>query len=210
MAAPNNTQFFLNWAKERVSEMDAPLASLESKIGELRAESRAAANEFIANLRTQRDAFRVSVEKQTQMGDIGWVRTKARLENDWASFESRVTQYVENIGRQVGQQQATFELLVAAQLKVWRETAEEIHIAAGQFTADRQRDIDATVERMKEDATAAEEKRQNWHAQGPSLGPRSIPPWRKTGLRSIEPVRWLGTRSSELWEQGDAPWQLQE
>jgi len=160
MAAPNTMQFFLNWAKERVSEMDATLASLESKIDELRADSRAAADEFIANLRTQRDAFRASVEKQTQMGGDGWMRTKARLENDWASFEKRVSQYVENIGKQVGQQQATFELLVAAQLKVWRETAEEIHIAAGQFSADRQRDIDVTVERMKADATAAEEKLQ--------------------------------------------------
>jgi hypothetical protein len=155
---PNNTQFFLDWAKERVSEMDATLASLESKIGELRVESRAAANEFIASLRAQCDAFRTSVEKQTQLGDAGWTRTKARLENDWASFEGRVSQYVEDIGKQVGQQQATFELLVAAQLKIWRETAEKIHVAAGQFTADRQRDIEATVERMKADATAAEEK----------------------------------------------------
>jgi hypothetical protein len=160
MLVPNNTQFFLDWAKERASEMDATLASLESKIGEIRAESRAAANEFIANLRAQCDTFRASVEKQTQIGSVGWVQTKARLEKDWASFESQASQYVENIGKQVGQQQATFELLVAAQLKIWRETAEKIHVAAGQFTADRQRDIGATVERMKADAAAAEEKLQ--------------------------------------------------
>jgi uncharacterized protein Yka (UPF0111/DUF47 family) len=160
MAAANSTQFFLDWARERLGEMDATLASLESKAGELHAESRAAANQFIANLRAQRDAFRASVEKQSQIADVAWARTKARLEGNWASFENQVSQYVENVGKQVEQQQATFELLVAAQLKAWRETVEKVHVAAGQFDAGQQHDIAATVQRIKADAAAAEEKLQ--------------------------------------------------
>ena len=158
MPAANSMQFFVDWAEERMSEMDATLASLEGKAGELRAESRAAATQFIANLRAQRDAFRASVEKQTQISEVAWTRTKARLENDWATFEDRVSEYVENIGKQVEQQQATFEQMVAAQLKAWRDTAEKIQGAAGQFTTERQRDIDVTVRQMKADAAAAEEK----------------------------------------------------
>ncbi len=158
MRAANSTQFFLDWSRERIGEMDATLASLESKTGELRAESRAAADQFIANLRAQRDAFRASVEKQRQVSDAAWARTKVRLENDWTVFENQLSRYVEDIGKEVEQQQTTFDLLVAAQLKAWREAAEKLHDAAGQFTVERQHDIDATVQRMKADAAAAEEK----------------------------------------------------
>lgn len=158
MPAPNSTQFFLDWARERIGEMDATLASLESKTGELRAESRAAANQFIASLRAQRDAFRASIEKQTQVSDAAWARTKVRLENNWTVFENQVSRYVEDIGKEVEQQQATFELLAAAQLKAWREAAEKLRVAAGQVTVERRHDIGATVQQMKADAAAAEEK----------------------------------------------------
>jgi hypothetical protein len=51
--------FYLNWAKGRMDEMDAVVASLEGKASELAAQSRAAADRLIANLRRQRDAFLV-------------------------------------------------------------------------------------------------------------------------------------------------------
>jgi hypothetical protein len=50
--------------------------------------------------------------------------------------------------------------LVAAQLKAWREVADKVQIAAGEFAAERRGEIDASVARMKADAAAAEEKLQ--------------------------------------------------
>jgi hypothetical protein len=40
MPAPTSTHFFLNWAKERIDEMDAALTSLEGKAGEVNADLR--------------------------------------------------------------------------------------------------------------------------------------------------------------------------
>jgi hypothetical protein len=37
MPAQSSMHFYLNWAKERIDEMDATLASLESKAGEVHA-----------------------------------------------------------------------------------------------------------------------------------------------------------------------------
>jgi len=152
--------FFLNWAKERIDEMDAILASLESKAGEVRADSRVKANQLIADMQKQRDAFRETVEKQAEAGEAVWERTKAQLETEWVGFGNEVTKYIESFGRQIGQQQATFQGLAAAQLKAWHEMADKVHIAAGEFAASRRGEIDASVTRMKADAAAAEEKLQ--------------------------------------------------
>jgi len=35
MATQSSIHFYLNWAKERIDEMDATLASLETKLSEL-------------------------------------------------------------------------------------------------------------------------------------------------------------------------------
>jgi hypothetical protein len=152
--------FFLNWAKERIDEMDATLASLESKAGEVQADSRVKANQFITNLRKQRDTFRETVEKQAEAGEAAWARTKTQLEAEWNGFEDEVTKYIEAFGRQVGQQQATFQGLVAAQLKAWREMTDKIQAATGEFAAGHRNEIDASVTRMKAEAAAAEEKLQ--------------------------------------------------
>ena len=55
MPAQSSMHFYLNWAKERIDEMDATLASLESKAGEVHASSRIKADQFIADSRKKRD-----------------------------------------------------------------------------------------------------------------------------------------------------------
>ena len=50
MPAQSSIHFFLNWAKERIDEMDATLTSLESKAGEVQADSHAKASQLIADL----------------------------------------------------------------------------------------------------------------------------------------------------------------
>ncbi|MCP1853141.1 hypothetical protein ACVIHH_001211 [Bradyrhizobium sp. USDA 4518] len=40
MSEQSNVHFYLNWAKERIDEMDAALASFEMKAGQAKAESK--------------------------------------------------------------------------------------------------------------------------------------------------------------------------
>ena len=158
MPTPDAVQFFLNWAKERTDEMDATLASLESKTRELEATTRADANRSIEALRAQRDAFREAVAKQAQAGEAAWTRAAKDLEAQWADFENDVGQYFENSGKQVEQQQATFRMLAAAQMKAWRGVADTMQQATGEFATERRRDIEAAAARIKTDAAAAEAK----------------------------------------------------
>ena len=150
--------FYLNWAKERLDEMDATLASLESKAGEVQANSRIKADQILADLRKKRDAFRDTIKKQAEANEQAWIGTKAQLETEWTSFEAEVQKYAATLGKQMDQGLATFQARAAAQLKAWREAADKLHGAAAKFAAERRGEIDATVKRMKADATVAEQK----------------------------------------------------
>jgi hypothetical protein len=100
--------FYLNWAKERMDEMDAVVTSLEGKASELTAQSRAAADRLIADLRQQRDAFLVDMPRRGEAGEAAWIEAKAKMETDWNDFQSNVKKFVEDFGHQFKQQQTTF------------------------------------------------------------------------------------------------------
>jgi hypothetical protein len=166
MPTQSSIHFYLNWAKERLDEMDATLASLESKASEVQAAAGVKANQVLADLRKKRDDFRDTVKKHAEANEAAWIRAKAQLESDWSTFETEVKNYVDSFVKQIEQQQATFKLQADAQLKAWREAADKLHAAAAEFAAERRGDINATVTRMKADAAAAEEKLQKLNRAG--------------------------------------------
>ena|ERR1700758_2568078 len=156
----SNIHFYVNWAKERLDEMEAVLTSLEGRIGEVQADARDKAEKALADLRKGRDIFQDAVKKQAQANEAAWTSAKAKLEPEWNTFEAEVKKYIENFGKQIEQQRATFELQSAAQLKAWREAADKLAGDAGQFATERQAEINTAVKRMQADAVAAEEKLQ--------------------------------------------------
>ncbi len=198
MSKQSSVHFHLNWAKERIDEMDADLASLESNLAQMRADYRLKANQLIADLRRRRDEFERTVKKHTEANEQKWESIKVELEKEWASFEAEVKKYLETFGEDVEQQRAVFQGQVAAQIKVWRETADTVHAAAMQFATERRREVDATVTRMRTDAAAAEQKLQrlakagteSWSALNTALGER-VP-------FSIAPIRRRARHSSGL------------
>jgi hypothetical protein len=156
----SSAHFFLNWAKERIDEMDATLASLESRSAQMQAETRAKADQFIAEMKKKRDEFESTVKQQAGAGETAAEGAKARLETEWKGFQAETRKYLETFGKGIEQQQAVFQSQVTAQLNAWRETADKLNAAAKEFAIERRREIDATVSRMKADAVAAEKKLQ--------------------------------------------------
>ena len=122
----SSAHFYLNWAKERADEMDAVLSSLEGKSAQVAADSRAAAEKFITDLRAKRDAFFNEMQQQAAAGESTWQQTKIKLETHWSTFQDDVKQYVEVFGQQATHQKVAFEGCAAAQLKAWREAADKM------------------------------------------------------------------------------------
>lgn len=140
--------------------MEAVLVSLEGKIGEVQADAHDRADKALTGLRKSRDIFRDTVKKQADANEAAWTSVKAKLEPEWNSFEAEVKKYIESFCKQVEQQQATFKVQAAAQLKAWREAADKLSSDAKHFATERQAEIDVAVKRMQVDAGAAEEKLQ--------------------------------------------------
>ncbi|QHO79086.1 hypothetical protein ACH79_26180 [Bradyrhizobium sp. CCBAU 051011] len=158
MPMQSNIHFYVNWAKERLDEMDATLTSFENKVAEVQADARDRADKVLSAMREKRDEFRNIVKKQAEANEAGWITAQAQLESEWGSFETESRKYVESFVKQVEQQQATFKLQAAAQLNAWREAADKLGSAANDFAADRRNEIDAALKRMNADAVAAEAK----------------------------------------------------
>jgi hypothetical protein len=166
MAEQSSMHFYLNWAKERIDEMDAALASLESKAGEAKAESRAKGDQLISDLRNRRDEFQALLKTQAEAGDAAWARARADMEKQWNGFQAQVRTYFEGVGKQIEQQQVTFKDIAAAQSKAWRETADKLREAASQVAASRRGDVDAAIQQMKSDASEAEARLQKLRQAG--------------------------------------------
>jgi len=177
MSENSSTQFYVNWAKARIEEIEATLKSLESKVGELGADVRLKAKEVLADLRVKRDAFAGIVKQHQNASETAWKDVQVQLEKDWAAFETAVDKYGAVYGGQVEQQAATLQARAAAQVKSWREAAENFRGAAVGLAAKGHNEIDAAVKRMQAEAAAAETKftkmklagTESWSAFGKAL-----------------------------------------
>lgn len=156
----SSAHFFLSWAKERIDEMDATLASLEGKAAQMQAQTRVKADQLIAEMKKKRDEFESTVKTKAEAGEPAWESAKLRLAAELKGFEAETQKYLETFGNSIEQQQAVFQSQFAAQLGAWREAADKLHAAGKEFAIERRREIDATVSRMKTDAAAAEKKLQ--------------------------------------------------
>jgi len=193
MPAQSSMHFYLNWAKERIDEMDAMLASLEAKASEVQADSRVRADQYLADLRKRRDEFEGSVKKQTDAGEAAWLSAKGQIEDRWKGFEVEVKKYVETCGKQIKQQQSTFQDAANAQMKAWRAAADKIQSAAAGLATDRRSDLDAALRQMKVDASQAEANLQKLRRAGEES-------WGALGGALAESRRAFDRANQAAWE----------
>lgn len=166
MSQQSSVHFYLNWAKERIDEMDAALASFEVKAGEAKAESKVKIDQLLSDLKKRRDEFQALLKTQAEAGEAAWAGAKTDLEKQWAGFEAQVKTFFETAGKQLEQQQATFGDVAAAQAKAWREAADKFREAAGKVATARTADVDAALKQMKSDASEAEARLQKLKEAG--------------------------------------------
>jgi hypothetical protein len=166
MSEQSSMHLYLNWAKERIDEMDAALASFEVKAGQAKAESMIKVDQIVADLKKRRDEFQARLKAQAEAGEAAWARTKTDLESQWSAFEAQMKTYFESAGEQIEQQQATFKDIAAAQAKAWREAADQFREAAGKAVAARSVDVDAALKQMRSDASEAEARLQKLKQAG--------------------------------------------
>jgi hypothetical protein len=166
MPEQSSLHVYLNWAKERIDEMDAALASFEAKASEATADLKPKVDQLIVDLTKRRDEFQASLKTQAEAGEAAWERAKADMEAQWNDFEAQVKIYFDTVGKQIEQQHATFKDVAAAQAKAWREAADKLHDAASKVAAARRADVEAALKQMKSDASEADARLQKVRQAG--------------------------------------------
>ena len=192
-AEQSSMHFYLNWAKERIDEMDATLASLEAKATQLQADCKPKANQLMEELQELRSEFQAVVKKHADAGEAAWQRARTQLEASWNDFEARLKTYIDTVGPQVEQQQATFRSLADAQLKAWRKTADNLREAAATVTAARRVEIDAALKHMKADASEAEARLQKLKQAGSES-------WSAFGAALAESLKAFDRANQAAWD----------
>jgi hypothetical protein len=147
----------LAWAMWGLDEIEATLASIESRIHK-RPDVRTKAESAIANMRVARDAFRKSLELHGPANEVSLAGSKTALESQWASFEDSVQTYLEAVGKQVTEQETVFRARADAQNKAWQQAIGNLHNSATSFAADRGGNSEAAVKRLESEANAAKVK----------------------------------------------------
>lgn len=156
MPEQSSVHAYLNWTKERIDEMDATLAALEARASQAKVESKAKADQLIADMKNRRDAFQAQAKVQAQAGEAALQAGKAQLESQWRDFEAQIKTYFGEAGKQIEQQQAAFRNVAAAQAKAWRAATDAFQGEAAKIASARRADLDAAVKQMKADAAEAE------------------------------------------------------
>jgi hypothetical protein len=166
MPEQSSMHSYLDWSKRRIDEMDATLASLEAKAGQVKADAKTKADQLITQLKKRRDEFQAKVNADAQAGEREMQAAKAQLESQWNGFEAQVKTYFETVGKQIEQQQATFRDIAAAQVKAWHEAADKLHAEATNVAAAKRADIDSALKQINADAAEAEARLQKLKQAG--------------------------------------------
>ena len=196
----SSAHFYFNWAKGRIDEMDAVVASLEGKAAQLAADSRVRAEKIIVDLRAKREEFLDSVKKHAGANETSWLQAKAKLENEWNGFQADTKKYVDEFAQQAKQQQSIFEEVAAAQMKAWRQAADKMLAASAELATDQKTKAEAAVQQMKAGASTAEANLQklakagNEFLDGIECGAFGVP----RGVRPRQPNRMGQSQARQL------------
>ena len=166
MTQQSSLHVYLEWTKQRIDEMDAILASLEAKAGQMSADSKPKVEKILAELRKRCEEFQTKAKANAQASEAVLRAAQAQLETQWQGFEAQVKVYFEAAGKQAEQQQAAFGAAAAARAKVWREAADHLQAEAMKVAAAKRADIDVAIKQMKVQAAEAEVQLQKLKQAG--------------------------------------------
>jgi hypothetical protein len=150
-----NAHPHLAWAMWGLDEIEATLASIESRLHN-RAGVHPKAESAMVDMRTARDTFRSSIEEQLDQASLA--RSNTDLEGQWAAFEDSVQNYLDRVDRQVTRRETIFRARADAQRKGWLQAIDNLHKSAAHLGADRRSDIATAVKHLESEADAAKVK----------------------------------------------------
>ncbi|MBU1213519.1 MAG: hypothetical protein KJ587_19980 [Alphaproteobacteria bacterium] len=165
---PTGLHTTIDWAQERLSEIDATIAILEERASELDRDARAKAEAMIAELRATRDAYQAEFEKAIAEGkeqaDAKLEDARAILDETLNDFERGIDAYLETANSEVTLRQEVFKIRLEAQRRYWQLRIAELQESGDKMVGERRAAIDARIAELQaqvaETSARLEELRQ--------------------------------------------------
>jgi len=156
---PMGAHATVDWAKERLSEIDAAITILEEQASNLHDDARKRADDALEKLRTTREAYRAEIEgaladgRQKTEAQIS--ETRAVLDARWNEFEHDLGGYLDTINSDVALRKAVFEARMNAEGQYWRRAIAELKTSATNVATEQRAAIEARIAELQGDAEAA-------------------------------------------------------
>jgi hypothetical protein len=165
-AARSGVHGSIDWARERLDEMDATLALLERKLSDFKSENRATAERAIADMREQRAALKQVIDAKRQASEADWQQTKATVESRWTAFEAAVQKWGDATRQDVAVQNEIFAARTEAQLKAWKDIIDQLEASAKASASDRRREIESAMATIRADREVVKAKLETLKRSG--------------------------------------------
>ena len=166
MTSQNSTQTYIDWAKERLDEIEATLAAFEAGARTLQADARSKATTAVTRVQAARDAFRKEIAEQKQATQADLALSRKKLEVQWSAFETSAQTYLEATSERLKDGQAAFLARTLAQRDAWQAAIDMLQKSAVNAVAGRRAEIETTLNDLKADAEAAKAKLDKLHKAG--------------------------------------------
>jgi DNA repair exonuclease SbcCD ATPase subunit len=149
----------IEWAKERLLEIDATVATLEEDAGKLHDDIRKRADEIIAKLRATRDAYGAKIEgvlaDGRQQTESMVAETRAALETQWSAFERDLEGYLTSINSEIALRKEVFQARMKAEEAYWRQRIADLKASTSSVAAKRRAALEARIAAVQAEADAA-------------------------------------------------------
>ncbi len=76
------------WAKAELKEMDANVATVQGKLGQLHGDARTKAESALSDMRASRDAFQETLKKEGEAAQANMSHAKAKLDAHLGEFKA--------------------------------------------------------------------------------------------------------------------------
>ena len=160
----------IEWARERLLEIDVTVATLEEDAGRLRDDASKRADEAIAKLRATRDAYDAKFEavladgRQQTEAIIADARTA--LEAQWIEFERELEGYLTTINSEIALRKQVFQARAKAAEAYWRQRIADLKAQAASAAAERRAGLEARITALQVEAEVAKARLARLQAAG--------------------------------------------
>lgn len=146
----------IGWARERLAEIDATIATLEENARKLDGDARARADAKIAELRASRDAYQVALQRavaeEQEKAKAQLEETQAALDKSWNAFELEVQDYFDAVNSDIAVRRAVFSARLEQQQQYAQQQIADLKASAATLAAEQRAAIDTQIAQLQAQA----------------------------------------------------------